>query len=387
MLTFVVMPCLDEEALVADTVASLGFATESGCPSDAHLIAVDNGSTDGTVGILEGIRQEGGASIHLAKEATKGFVPPRRRGVLEAQRLAESLGVPPGEVLILQADADTAYRQGYIATMQAAAAPTSGVLLEGSTKPPADFASQHPVYLAAQRLVDDHTEPLNADDEDEVVLDDKVCGYRLSDYLTWGGLFEEQTVAGDAVHAETTRMFIRARLRHGARKFRVNPAGAIPSRRKVLANPRLQYVTVGFPREASWIRSYSRALDIDACATAILAGRDPHAVRLRRAHQLALFRYLPALVAEVQGRGSRGRHATDVTRALAALPTLSQDELAAAPGAALVAILELIDARPDLFDDGDKGNVRASASGDRGTWKENRRTGRHPNRQDGLEPC
>lgn len=353
MLTFVVMPCLDEEALVGATIASLGFVGDGQCPGDAHLIAVDNGSIDGTLQLLEEVRQHSPTSVHVVTEETRGFVPPRRRGVLEAEQLAICLGVPPADVLILQADADTAYREGYVATMQAAASRASGILLEGSTKPPADFVSKHPGYLAAQRLVDDDTDPLTAEDQAEVVLDDKVCGYRLSDYLTWGGLFEEQTAAGDAIHAETTRMFIRARLRHGARKLRVDPAGAIPSRRKVLADPWLHYVTVGFPREASWIESRladAVALsDIDVCATAILEGREREAVRLRRAHQLALFRYLPALVAEAEGARCREDQPLDIARALGALPAISAEALAEKPGAVLVAMLHLIDVRPELF--------------------------------------
>ncbi|GAA0460238.1 glycosyltransferase [Sphingomonas molluscorum] len=353
MLTFVVMPCLDEVALVADAVTSLGFSKNEDPPEAAHLIIVDNGSTDGTLRVLDDLQKRSPESVHLVTEPTRGFVPPRRRGVREAERLARTRGVQPEEVLILQADADTVYRKRYVTIMQAAAAEARGALLEGSTKPPLDFAARHPNYLAAQRLVDDETDPLNAEDEDEVVLDDKVCGYRLSDYLIWGGLFEEFTTIGDAIHAETTRMFIRARLRHCARKLRVNTAGAIPSRRKVRADPRLQYTTVGFPRETSWIEARAmgadRTRDIERFAAAVLQGREPEAVRLRRAHQLALFRYLPALVAEASGTRIRANWPPDVTAALAALPTFSADELANSPGTALLAVLHLIDVRPNLF--------------------------------------
>ena len=350
MLTFVVMPCLDETALVTNTIASLGFMDDATEALEAHLIAVDNGSTDGTLSILNGLRR-GRPRIHVAREAIWGFVPPRRRGVVEAERLARSLGVPPEKTLILQADADTVYREGYVARMQEAAGGSTGAMLEGSTKPPPDFVAAHPAYLAAQRLVDNDTDPLNAQDEDEVVLDDKVCGYRLADYLTWGGLFEESTAGGDEIHAETTRMFIRARLRHGARKIRVNPAGAIPSRRKVLSNPRLQYASVGFPREQSWIEAFASGIDqdTDAFAASILDGLDPKAMRLRRAHQLALFRYLPALVAAAEGSIPNDQHPPDVASIITAMPSFLVKDLADHPGAALMALFKLIDTAPHLF--------------------------------------
>lgn len=360
VLTFVVMPCLNEVDFVASAIASLGFS-ENGAPSpDTHLIAVDNGSTDGTLSLLNQIRSATGPSLHVVTEPIRGFVPPRRRGVLEAQLLARNSGVPENEVLILQADADTIYRRGYAATMQHAVANTAGVVLEGSTKPPLDFALAHPFYLAAQRIVDDETDPLVAEDEDEVVLDDKVCGYRLSDYLNWGGLFEEFTAMGEAIHAETTRMFVRARLRHGARKLRVNPAGAMPSRRKVIENPWLQFATVGFPREASWIaaRAASREAggDVDMFSLGVIEGRNLEATHLRRAHQLALFRYLPALVANGEPTKSRVEQPSDIANVLAALPLFSGEDMAECPGRTLLAVLNLIEARPELFESKWSGN-------------------------------
>jgi len=353
VLTFVVMPCLDEAELVAGTAASLGFTGATDLAPGTHLIAVDNGSTDDTLRVLDRVRQQSRAPVHVVSEPTRGYVPPRRRGVVEAQALARAMGVGEEDVLILQADADTTYREGYVATMRSAAASTAGVMLEGSTKAPPDFAAAHPAYWEAQRVVDDGTDPLDAEDEDEVVLDDKVCGYRLSDYLRWGGLFEERTNAGDSIHAETARLFIRARLLHGARKIRVNPAGAASSRRKLIENPWLQYATVGFPREASWVRAQpnaARAIDIDQFSKSVLQGGELEAVRLRRAHQLALFRYLPALVAESAGTTQRSEQPKDVNHVLNALPSLSATDMAAAPGRAMTEVLGLIDRRPDLFD-------------------------------------
>lgn len=351
MLTYVVMPCLDEADLIEGAIASLGFGGGS-APPDAHFVAVDNGSSDGTLDILARLQDRDPSRIHLFHERERGFVPPRRRGVAAAHELAGAAGADPAAVLVLQADADTIYKPGYVAAMRAAV--QRGVMLEGATRRPPDFEAAHPGYVAAERLVDAEVEPLQAADEDEVVVDDKVCGFLLEDYLLWGGLFEEVAPSGDGVHAETTRMFIRAKLRHSARKIRVNPAGAASSRRRVADDPWLHYATVGFPREASWLRIHGRrqqttGSDIDAFAERVLRGGEPEAVRLRRAHQLTLFRYLPALVDSLSPQFNNLGAPGDVTAVLAALPPRSAHEVATSPSLALMDVLSLIDVQPDLL--------------------------------------
>lgn len=351
MLTYVVMPCLDEAELIEGAIASLGFTTGA-APSDAHFIAVDNGSSDGTLEILGRLRDRDPSRIHLFHEHERGFVPPRRRGVAGARELAGTAGADPTAVLVLQADADTIYKAGYVAAMQAAV--HRGVMLEGATRRPPDFEAAHPSYVAAERLVDEKVEPLQAEDEDEVVVDDKVCGFLLADYIVWGGLFEEIGPTGDRIHAETTRMFIRAKLRHAARKIRVNPAGAASSRRRVADDPWLHYATVGFPREASWLRSREQEArstdsDIDAFAELVLRGGEPDAVRLRRAHQLTLFRYLPALIDSLRPQSNDLEAPGDVAAVLAALPPRSADEVATSPSLALMDVLSIIDVQPDLL--------------------------------------
>lgn len=353
MLIVVVMPCLDEAAHVRDTIASLGFLNAAPPVPNAHLVVVDNGSTDGTLELLERVRATSPSSVHVVTEAERGYVPPRARGVREAERLARDRGVGADETLILQVDADTTYRDGYVATMRRAAAEGRGVMLEGSTKPPPDFAERHPYYVAAQRIVDDRIEWLDARDEDEVVLDDKVCGYRLADYLEWGGLFLESSPMGDSIHAETTRMFIRARLRCGARKVRVNPAGAMPSRRRIAEEPMLQYATAGFPREASWIERWRRAdassSDLDIFARRVLDGHEPEAVRLRAAHQLVLFRHLPALVAVADETVNLIDLPADVQRVLRASAIPTRMQMSDRPGVVITTLLGLIDSAPELF--------------------------------------
>lgn len=355
VLTFVVMPCLNEAVLIARTLASLGFSANKEAPPDTHLVVVDNGSSDGTIEILQQIRSDASAPVHILSEPLRGYVPPRRKGVEAAEALSQTIGADPSSVLILQADADTSYQSGYVAAMQLAVAPHAGIILEGATRHPFGFNEVHQKYIAAERLVDDVTESFDAEDEHEVVVDDKVCGYRLSDYLLWGGLFEEMTAAGDHIHAETTRMYIRAKLRHGTRKIRINAAGAASSRRKVFENPWLHYSTVGFPREEKWVREWitkrsddRRASDVDQFAMLALDGKEPDAVFLRRAHQLALFRYLPALVRSAAGN-TTSMPPEDVAAVLAALPPKSLEDFSQAPGQAIFELLTLIDTYPKLF--------------------------------------
>lgn len=272
-----------------------------------------------------------------------------------AAELSAARGMKSQDVLILQADADTVYRRGYVSAMEAAAdAAGDALILEGATRRPTDFSSDHPDYLQAERTVDAGLEELEAADEDDVILDDKVCAYRLSDYLRWGGLREEVDTAGDQIHAETTRLFIHARLSKGARKLRVNTAGAAPSPRKVLADPRYHFATMGFPRERSWrIRTKSAwsAIDIDDFSRSVLQGGESEAVFLRRAHSVALFRFLPAAIIGLEERDKCGLlDERDVQAALALIPGRTAEEVASKPAVLLMDILRLIDTHPMIFE-------------------------------------
>lgn len=348
---FVVMPCLDEAAFVDDAARSL-LGPDAGHSSGPSLVIVDNGSTDDTLAVLAALARKYPDRVHIVEEPQRGFVPPRRRGVRTVMELVQRRGIDARETLILQADADTIYKPGYILAMAAAAAEIENAVLEGAASRPGDFAIIHPDYLAAERLVDSALEKLEVADQDDVVVDDKICAFRLSDYLHWGGLFEEVDGVGDQIHAETTRMFIRARLLHGAIKVRVNPAGAASSRRRVIENPRLHYATLGFPRSKSWCHTLSlreKPTDVDTFAASVLEGGEQEAVRLRSAHLLALFRYLPAYVLHAGSRASPLLDSQDVSSVLALLPSRDAAVMAVSPGMAIEAVFGLLDRRPDLF--------------------------------------
>ncbi len=346
MLTVVAMPCLNEATLIERAVASLGFGAEGTASSDTVLVVVDNGSTDGTIEKLEAMRRTARKRIVLAHEPVRGFVPARRRGADEAKSEAARLGVPLDRVLVLQADADTEYRDGYVDAMRRAAEGAGNAMLEGATRRPAGFVAAHPLYVEAERVADAAVEPLDAADEDEVVVDDKVCGFLLSNYDAWGGHREEWDETGDPIHAETTRLFIRARLSTGARKVRVNPAGAASSRRRIYEDPRLQFVTSGFPRSRSWVSAMCSLeacpIQVDVFAEQVLHGEERDAIALRRAHQLALFRILPAIIERAEAKGT-AQWPADIARVLAHLPRRSKDELIDRPGLAITDVLALVD--------------------------------------------
>ncbi len=100
----VVMPCLNEEAILAETCRSLGFgigATEN----EAVLILVDNASGDGTREIMKEIeKQSPSGSVLLCYEPARGYVPPRQCGARAAQIFAKRTGITDADFLVIQAD-------------------------------------------------------------------------------------------------------------------------------------------------------------------------------------------------------------------------------------------------------------------------------------------
>jgi hypothetical protein len=133
-----------------------------------------------------------------------------------------------------------------------------------------------------------------------VVVSDNVCGYFLSDYFSWGGHVREYNQAGEEIYAETSRLLIKARLL-GAHSLKVAEAIANHSRRKIVANPILQFVTAGFPRETSWCAAWNRAYTgpntLEAFESPDIVQKIPDPIFVRRAHSLLLFGLLPICVA------------------------------------------------------------------------------------------
>lgn len=300
MLRIIVIPCLNEESSIEKTCESLGFCHGThGLGDDTALVLVDNGSTDRTVSVMERVADRSLAKqVHILHEGERGYVPPRHRGVLFGRDLARTRDTPEDQVLIVQADADTTYSAPYVEALATAAEGFGrGLLLEGLRETPPAFASAHPGFLTLCRTADADVAAAFVAPEIDVIVDDKACAFTLADYFAWGGLSREYTSAGEEMYAETSRFYMRGRLR-GAGRITVPEAIAYPSRRKLYDDPVFYFATAGFPREASWYRrfdlTYRGPRDLDAfehrAAPEVLAD----AIRIRQAHCVALFALLPA---------------------------------------------------------------------------------------------
>ncbi|WP_321383957.1 glycosyltransferase family 2 protein [Rhizobium sp.] len=306
MLTAIVIPCLNERELITRTADSLGFGTQHP-PLGSFLVLVDNGSKDGSLDVLKEIQREAGSSaVIVAEEPDRGYVPPRAKGIEIAAQIAYEQNVPPNQLLILQADADTIYSKGYVTAFQAAARKESrSAMFEGTTHPPHRFLGGHPGFQRLADEVDVELAPCLVDDTLDVIVDDKVAGYTLSSYRQWGGLRREFLTTGSEIHAETSRLFIRAKLSQ-AIHVRVSEAEAIPSRRKILRNPIRHFATGGFPRDETWWRRWSRSYqgprDLNAFEGDQARESLKQAVATREAHMLGLFSLLPLLMTETAVR-------------------------------------------------------------------------------------
>lgn len=350
-----VVPCLNEEADIEATASSLGFGdTDVEADDDVFLLLVDNGSTDRTTAIMERIASASRPdSVRILEEPERGFVPPRRCGAFAVGDLAVELGIATEQFLILQADADTLYLPGYARHMWQALDGRQGLLLEGASKRTAEFDDAHPEYRALEKSIDDALEAAGVADDDEVVVDDKACGYLLSDYKRWGGHFREQDRLGGTVHAETTRLFLRARLAHGAAKIRVDPAQAQSSRRRIIEEPALHFATSGFPREDAWVREWRerhpRRWTVDEFARNLDHPDVQTACFYRRAHDIALFALLPWVVARAAMRETFNPQDVRADAFLALVPPFTRDDLVLRPARALTGVLDAIEAYPEAF--------------------------------------
>jgi hypothetical protein len=350
----VVVPCLNEEKNLAGTCASLGFGEGKDLPpAGALLFLIDNGSSDSTVAVAERIKSDSEpGTVFVGHELERGYVPPRRRGNLMMDELARSRGWDAGDVLILQADADTRYAPGYVASMRAAAELNGpGVMIEACVAYPPAFQAEYPEYIRLCDEVDGEFIRLFARDlSDDDLVDDKVSGYRLSDYFGWGGHRREYTEGGEEIHAETARLYMRARA-EGARRGRVADALAYHSPRKVLEDPALHLATAGFPREASWNARWREGYSGPATLRELCdEPRHPEvlkAVRGREEHLLALLGVLPVHVDRTLVEVSSVETAEFAEVVLPLLPRRTGDDLLSRPGVFLTDVFGLMEVHGD----------------------------------------
>ncbi|HEX2095150.1 MAG TPA: glycosyltransferase [Longimicrobiaceae bacterium] len=353
----IVLPCLDEESTLLETCRSLGFPADGvGQDSDIHLIIVDNGSTDRTLEIAEFIAAHSApGSVHVVQESERGYVPPRHTGTQRAGDLVEAAGW--SDILIVQADADTTYTEGYVQKMRAAAAAArSNALLEGTAEFPAGFGAEFLNYISLCAQVDECVlSRLGVPPSSDLICTDTVCAYRLSDYVAWGGHLREYTRKGDEIHAETTRLYLRS-LTLGSHKVIVRDALAYPSARKVVRRPGEEFATAGFPREASWREAWRARhpdrVGLEDLPLAGLHGAElEHATHVRERHLVALFGVLPLHVFRVLGRDPAPGCDARLRTVAAELPARDMESLYRRPGVFIEDVLALVDApRFPLFD-------------------------------------
>jgi hypothetical protein len=329
---------------------SLGFGSDSKNPADAMLIIVDNGSTDSTAEVAEEIRCTSKPdTVYVLQETERGFVPARHAGTLFALALAKSKNLDAENVLILQVDADCEYLPGYISSMrEAVEGQASNLMIEACLGYPPVFQKEYAEYVRICDQTDVEFENLfpRSLSHDDVAVD-AVCGYRLADYLKWGGHRREFNARGEEIYAETTRMFMRART-YGAQRFRVEGALALHSARKACAHPALHLATGGFPREESWNRRWQEGYTGPKTISDLCAQSDhpevARAVRVRQEHLLALFAVLPLHIDRALGQLAEGGPETQQLAAhiLPLLPYRNIEDLASRPGILIADVFDLI---------------------------------------------
>ncbi|MDX6406595.1 MAG: hypothetical protein QOH70_4050 [Blastocatellia bacterium] len=364
MHVILVMPCLNEEDLLRDTCSSLGFGTgRHETPTETTLVIVDNGSSDSSADIAEHVRRNSNANaVTIAHEPERGFVPARHRGNLIANTMAQSSGWNPEEVLILQVDADCYYSTNYIAEMRKSMETYEpNVMIEGCLDHSENFKRLYAEYVRICDETDIEFDKLFPPSlSNDTIVVDAVSGYRLSDYLTWGGHRREFNSQGEEIYAETTRLFMKART-HGAQRFRLESVRAFHSPRKAMSEPSLHLATAGFPREDSWSRRWQEAYrGPQTIAEICTQSNHPEllrAIRIREEHLLALFGVLPLHVNRTLGQcPGLGSDANELAaKILPLLPTRTPRELASDPGFLISDVLELISAHgTELLDQGRK---------------------------------
>jgi glycosyltransferase involved in cell wall biosynthesis len=346
--TAVVLPSLNEESNLKATSESLGFCeAQSSQQSTNLLFIIDNGSTDGTLEVAREIQHRSGRnSVFIAQEPERGYVPPRHTGNMLVKAFAEQKGLDLSDVLVLQADADTIYAEGYVDRMSSASTSSGqGYLLEGYAEFPQSFRTLFPEYVNLCAGTDDRVLTAVGAGHDILVCTDAVSGYLLSDYFAWGGHLREYRKGGDEIHAETMRLYMRA-LAHGARKVYVGEALAYPSERKVLSRAVEEFATGGFPREISWKTRWEqqhRELSLADFRMQADNATIMEAIDSRERHLVALFGVLPIHVARTIGESIHHSSSETLVDIATSLPKHETELLRRHPGAFLEDVLDLVD--------------------------------------------
>ncbi|MEZ4850669.1 MAG: glycosyltransferase [Bacteroidia bacterium] len=255
----IVIPVFNESKNLLETCSSLGFGEKADQLKNTYLFLIDNGSTDDSVTIAENIRISSRPnSVFIGHEPERGYVPPRHKGVRMCKEFAFEKKINDSDFLVLQCDGDTYYEKGFLEKMlDGFAKYKKGVLFEGSVNYPDYFINQHKEFVDLCIETDNKLFSLFVDDNYDVIVDDKVCGYNLDDYWKWGGHTREFDDRGDEIHVGSTRLFLKS-LYHNVKKVRIYDAVAKHSARKIILNPALQFAVAGFTQSTSWKRHWAK---------------------------------------------------------------------------------------------------------------------------------
>lgn len=325
-----VLPCLNEEKSLYQCCDSLGFGRSN--DNDDILIIVDNNSIDCTYEIAVEIKRHSPPNkVYVISEFEEGFVPARQAGNRYALSLAENMDIDCNKLLILQVDADTVYPPYYSAAMREAAIKYGkNYLFEACVDYSYDFRRRYAQYISLLESTDYSFENAFRDFEDYIV-DDKVVGYWLVDYVKWGGHQREYDLNGTEIYAETTRLYLKAQL-FGAKKVNIGNVKAVHSERKVLANPFLTFATAGFPY------SIVPELLINMDSNRLINGTINTftfrvAIIERYLHLIALFYFLPLHIRQTINTGLTLRIGSSAfDEMLKRLPVRTADDLRHKPG-------------------------------------------------------
>ncbi|RYZ83673.1 MAG: glycosyltransferase family 2 protein [Proteobacteria bacterium] len=350
---FAVMPCYNEQDVLHDTCMSLGFGPGRTPPAFSHLLLVNNNSLDNTQSIAEKVRAAAGMeNVTICFEEERGYVPARRKGNIVVNELSIGRGWSPKDVVILQVDADTAYGVDYInAVRDAFLKVPFNTMVQGTVDYPDQIKQKYKFFFDCMYEIDDEYSFLSKlDCTNDVLIDDKIASYRLSDYHFWGGYTQEFTSAGEEVYAETTRLFLRAKAR-GAKRLDIGGISALHSGRKIEEHPLLSFASGGFPREASWHRKCSEQMEQyhDELGIAQMVSSIPNEViRQRRLHILALLYLLPTHVQRALGTTMKRRRDIDQF-VIDHLPIKGKSSLEERPGSFLTDVFDMIAAHGDVL--------------------------------------
>lgn len=346
--TFIVMPCFNEEVNLIEALSSLGFESNLIQENNyVNFVIVDNNSTDSTYDIASNIKDQFPERIHLIKESEQGYIPARHAGNLYVRNLAEEKGWLIDDILILQVDADTLYSKGYISAMKHTSAFFGlNTMLEAYSEFPSSFKHKYANYIDLCNEIDYSVESIFVKSKTyDIIVDDKQCAYRLGDYFRWGTHVREFLANGDEIFAETTRLFLKARL-SGATKVMLNNVYAEHSPRRIIENPILQYVTAGFPRELAWqikwldkkisIKQFLELKDLDSMSWMDITNA-------RMIHLISLFNILPIYINKILGKKTTTCSNKLYESISDLLPVYNKEVAIANPGYIILNVLNVVE--------------------------------------------